>query len=167
MSIQKLTRIALATVITAGAAVAQAQDIKIANIVEMSGPGTTSGVMFKQGVEMAIKEINAKGDPAEVAGSGVAKLMGLLISQSKGTMPMKAAIPAATVLLCEGLSFMEEAGRIKVDKNVLAKAMRALSSGLLQLFGVTPDKLGQMMQKQKQQPQQPPMGIVGKARGMA
>ena len=61
MSIQKMTRIALATVITAGAAVAQAQDIKIANIVEMSGPGTTSGVMFKQGVELAIKEINAAG----------------------------------------------------------------------------------------------------------
>jgi branched-chain amino acid transport system substrate-binding protein len=41
---------------------AQAQDtIKIANIVEMSGPGTTSGVMFKNGVEMAIKEINAAG----------------------------------------------------------------------------------------------------------
>lgn len=127
-----------------------------------------SKVMYsKQTSDMLSKEINAKGDPAEVAGSGVAKLMGLLISQSKGTMPMKAAIPAATVLLCEGLSFMEEAGRIKVDKNVLAKAMRALSSGLLQLFGVTPDKLGQMMQKQKQQPQQPPMGIVGKARGMA
>ena len=40
---------------------AQAQDIKFANIVEMSGPGTTSGVMFKNGVEMAIKEINAAG----------------------------------------------------------------------------------------------------------
>jgi branched-chain amino acid transport system substrate-binding protein len=37
------------------------QTIKIANIVEMSGPGTTSGVMFKNGVEMAIKEINAAG----------------------------------------------------------------------------------------------------------
>ncbi|MBM3556738.1 MAG: amino acid ABC transporter substrate-binding protein [Alphaproteobacteria bacterium] len=39
----------------------QAQDIKIANIVELSGPGTTSGTMFKNGVEMAIKEINAAG----------------------------------------------------------------------------------------------------------
>jgi branched-chain amino acid transport system substrate-binding protein len=42
-------------------ALAQAQDIKFANIVEMSGPGTTSGTMFKNGVEMAIKEINAAG----------------------------------------------------------------------------------------------------------
>ncbi|NBO13919.1 MAG: amino acid ABC transporter substrate-binding protein [Betaproteobacteria bacterium] len=40
---------------------AQAQTIKIANIVELSGPGTTSGSMFKDGVEMAIKEINAAG----------------------------------------------------------------------------------------------------------
>ena len=39
----------------------QAQDIKVANIVELSGPGTTSGTMFKNGVEMAIKEINAAG----------------------------------------------------------------------------------------------------------
>ena len=40
---------------------AQAQDIKIANIVELSGPGTTAGTLFKNGVEMAIKEINASG----------------------------------------------------------------------------------------------------------
>ena len=40
---------------------AQAQDIKIANIVELSGPGTTAGTVFKNGVELAIKEINAAG----------------------------------------------------------------------------------------------------------
>jgi len=44
------------------AGLAQAQDsIKIANIVEMSGPGTTAGTLFKNGVELAIKEINAAG----------------------------------------------------------------------------------------------------------
>ncbi len=41
-------------------AVAQ-QTIKIANIVELSGPGTTSGTNFKDGVMLAIKEINAAG----------------------------------------------------------------------------------------------------------
>ena len=53
---------ALASLAALAAVPAYAQDtIKIANIVEMSGPGTTSGVMFKNGVEMAIKEINAGG----------------------------------------------------------------------------------------------------------
>ena len=45
----------------AAAGFAQAQDIKIANIVELSGPGTTAGTLFKNGVELAIKEINAAG----------------------------------------------------------------------------------------------------------
>ena len=53
--------LALSALLTLAAAAAQAQDIKFANIVEMSGPGTTSGVMFKNGVELAIKEINAAG----------------------------------------------------------------------------------------------------------
>ena len=55
-----LKTIALATVL-ATAGLAQAQDIKIANIVELSGPGTTAGTLFKNGVELAVKEINAAG----------------------------------------------------------------------------------------------------------
>lgn len=43
------------------AGLSHAQDIKIANIVELSGPGTTAGTLFKNGVELAIKEINASG----------------------------------------------------------------------------------------------------------
>ncbi len=37
------------------------QTIKIANIVELSGAGATSGTNFKDGVELAVKEINASG----------------------------------------------------------------------------------------------------------
>ena len=41
--------------------VAQAQPIRLATIVELSGAGATSGTNFKNGVELAIKEINATG----------------------------------------------------------------------------------------------------------
>jgi branched-chain amino acid transport system substrate-binding protein len=44
----------------AGMAHAQ-QAVKIANIVELSGPGTTAGTVFKNGVELAVKEINDNG----------------------------------------------------------------------------------------------------------
>lgn len=37
------------------------QTIKIANIVELSGGGATAGTNFKNGVELAVKEINAAG----------------------------------------------------------------------------------------------------------
>jgi branched-chain amino acid transport system substrate-binding protein len=52
---------ALAT-LTLSLATAQAQtSLKIANIVELTGPGTTAGTMFRSGVELAIKDINAAG----------------------------------------------------------------------------------------------------------
>ena len=40
---------------------AQAQAIKIAGIYELSGAGATAGTNFKNGVELAVKEINAAG----------------------------------------------------------------------------------------------------------
>jgi branched-chain amino acid transport system substrate-binding protein len=40
---------------------AWAQTIRIANLVELSGAGATSGTNFKNGVELAVKEINAAG----------------------------------------------------------------------------------------------------------
>ncbi len=51
---------ACALTISAGAAFAQ-QTIKIANIVELSGAGATAGTNFKNGVELAVNEINASG----------------------------------------------------------------------------------------------------------
>jgi branched-chain amino acid transport system substrate-binding protein len=52
---------ALAAACLAFAAQAQAQAIKIANLVELSGAGATAGTNFKNGVELAVKEINAAG----------------------------------------------------------------------------------------------------------
>ncbi len=51
-----------ACALLAGASTGFAQNtIKIANIVELSGGGATAGTNFKNGVELAVKEINASG----------------------------------------------------------------------------------------------------------
>ncbi|CAN7368682.1 ABC transporter substrate-binding protein [Variovorax sp. LjRoot290] len=51
-----------ACAVAAGASGAFAQNtIKIVNIVELSGGGATAGTNFKNGVELAVKEINASG----------------------------------------------------------------------------------------------------------
>lgn len=51
-----------ASALVAATTMAYAQEaIKIANIVELSGAGATAGTNFKNGVELAIKEINAAG----------------------------------------------------------------------------------------------------------
>jgi hypothetical protein len=135
---------------------------------------------------MLQSQLGKNGDPTEIAGEGVAKLMGIMLQKSKGTMPMKAAIPAAQVLLCEGLDFMEQAGLVQVSDEVIAQATKAMMAYLLQIFGFSKDKIDQYMHAgmaaQGNQPggtmpasadagggAQPPAagGIIGAARGAA
>ena len=52
--------VAVALALAAPLAAGQ-QTVKIANVVELSGTGTTAGTNFKNGVELAVKEINAAG----------------------------------------------------------------------------------------------------------
>ena len=62
MNTLRRTLIAAACTLTlAGSALAQGQTIKIAGLYELSGAGATSGTNFKDGVQLAIKEINAAG----------------------------------------------------------------------------------------------------------
>ncbi len=62
MSILRRTFVTSACVLAFGApALAQAQAIKIAGLYELSGAGATSGTNFRDGVELAVKEINAAG----------------------------------------------------------------------------------------------------------
>ena len=103
--------------------------------------------------KLVAEQMKTQGEPAEIAGAMVAKLMGVLINQSKGAMPMDAGIPAATVLLLEALDRMEALGKVEISNQTVESAMHAMSSALLQMFGVTPDRLSAMMKKQ--QPEQP------------
>ena len=61
MSNKKIIRNLAAVFLLISYGLSFAQDIKIANLVELSGPGATSGTQFKDGIELAIKEINASG----------------------------------------------------------------------------------------------------------
>ncbi len=57
-----LNTLALAAAFTLGApTLAQAQAIKISGLYELSGAGASAGTMFKNGVAMAVKEINEAG----------------------------------------------------------------------------------------------------------
>ena len=55
-------KLVAACAIAASTMAAMAQDvIKIANVVELSGGGVTSGVQFRDGIKLAVNEINAAG----------------------------------------------------------------------------------------------------------
>lgn len=99
--------------------------------------------------QMMLKQMQSNPNPAEAAGEGIAKLFAILLRESKGTLNMKAAIPAMTVLLCEALAFMEEAGKVQVTPEILSAATQEMGSSLMQVLGVTPEKLQAMLAKQR------------------
>lgn len=89
---------------------------------------------------MMIKELGDGRDPEKI-GAGVAKLVAILFNESKKTAPMQALIPAAVLLMCEGLNFLEEAGTVQVTNEFLSECTMAMGSNVAQMFGATPDKL--------------------------
>ena len=114
-------------------------------------------VMYSPQTHKMMTDQMAQGEPAHAAGEGIAKLFGILMHESKGTLNMKAAIPAMTSLLCEALDFMEQAGKVQITPDVIAKATQEMASSIMQMLGVTPEKLQGMMGKgQTAQPAQQP-----------
>lgn len=138
-------------------------------------------VMYsEQTHDMTLSQMSEQNEPAVNVGEGVAKLMAILFREGKGTIPMQAFIPASVVLLCEGLDFAERSKYLHVDANTLAAATKELMNSLMQILGITPEKIqsakaqaGQASQQPyktlmaKQTPQQPagPKGLIGAQMG--
>jgi branched-chain amino acid transport system substrate-binding protein len=59
MTIKRMLAMAVAVLLSAPAAFAE--DIKLADVAELSGSGATVGTNWKNGIDMAVDEINAKG----------------------------------------------------------------------------------------------------------
>ena len=114
-------------------------------------------VMYSESMhKLILQQFQSDDNPAQAAGEGAAKLMGIMINQSKGTMPMEAGLPASDVILLEILDMLEELGKLKIDNKTLDEAAQSKASALMQLFGITPQKLDEMMAKAKPQEQQQP-----------
>jgi len=115
--------------------------------------------------DMMVSQLGENNPPEINVGEGVAKLMGILWKEGKGTLPMQAFIPAATVLLCEAMDFAEKSGKIKITPDTLAGATKEMMSSLMQLLGITQEKI--QAAKAQAKPAQPaaPKGIIGAAMG--
>lgn len=118
-------------------------------------------VMYsEQTREMAVQELKQGTDP-ETVGAAVAKLAAILFNQSKQTIPMNVLLPATMLLLFEALEFLEEAGSLQLDAAQLGAYVQATASSFLQVLGVTPEKLQEMVgQSLSKAPPAPAPGIV-------
>lgn len=136
------------------AAVLQKANPKLAPVIKKVVEAGKKVMYSKESRDLFIQQVKGGTDPESI-GAAVAKLMGILSNQSKGTIPPEVLVPAATLLMCEGLQFMEEAGLVEITPDFLAAVTKAMGSAVLQLLGVSPEKLTGLLQKQGQPPAQP------------
>lgn len=91
------------------------------------------------GIAASIK--NSKNPIPDIV-NGAINIVGLLGRQSRGTMPIKAAVPACMTLIIQGLDFARQAKVIAGDQADLTQATRLFSARLTSLFGISTAMLG-------------------------
>jgi hypothetical protein len=134
-------------------------------------------VMYSpQSHQIMVAQLTKPGDPAKNVAEGAAKLMGVLYKQSKNTMPIPIMIPAAMVLMCEGLDFLTQANGTQITPQLVAQCTQDLGHFMLVLLGVSQQQMhtviahGKAANESKKAPQAAPQaqptqsgGIVNSA----
>lgn len=86
-------------------------------------------------------------DPINGAGEGVVALIGMLMKESRNTIPAQVLMPSMVILLMDALDYVAQTEKREITGDEIGQAMQTMTAGLLQGMGVTPDKFGEMHSK--------------------
>lgn len=88
-------------------------------------------------------------------GEGIAMIIMLLLSKSRGKMPMEAGVMAGYALVCEGLDFVEQKGILKVTNDEIDTAMGAYAQKLMNTLKITDAQVSKLKDHADQASQDP------------
>lgn len=120
--------------------------------------------------QQMLDHLDAEGDVAENIGEGVAKLVAMIMMETKGKMPPEAVINAGVVLVMHGIEFAAQSEDVVINEKTIDTASDSYSAYLLQLLGWTPDKLNDALLAQQGEAndafaapgQEEPQGVISK-----
>lgn len=99
------------------------------------------------GPDSILSKLRDSKDPVSDCAKGAIGIVLILKHQSKGIMPIKAMIPAASTLMIKALSFAEQMGLVKVGNDELVRATHIFANTFLQKLGITPPMMQHAMTK--------------------
>lgn len=94
--------------------------------------------------EQTMQFMDGPGDEATKIGEGVGSIVLALFEYSNQTMPPQIIIPCALELIAHAGEVGREAG-LPLDDQVIGEAMSQMIPFVMQKFGVTPDKIQELM----------------------
>lgn len=89
------------------------------------------------GANGLLSGLNRRKDPVADCAIGAINLVFMMSKTSKGTMPMKAMIPAAMTLMLHALDLVDKAGIAKVGAPELARATHVFTNHLMAVLKIT------------------------------
>lgn len=98
-------------------------------------------VALNRGPDGILASLKNSQDPIRDCVLGAINIVGLLGMQSRGTMPIKAAVPACMSLIIHALDFADKAGIVKVGPQELAQAGHLFGNLITKRFGISPDMI--------------------------
>lgn len=98
-------------------------------------------VALNKGPDSILYSLKNSKDPINDCAIGAVSLTLMLRKQSRGTMPIKAMIPAAMTLMLKALNFADSSGLAKVGEAELVRATHIFTNLLFKAFHITPAML--------------------------
>jgi hypothetical protein len=101
-------------------------------------------IMFsKKSHPLFLKQLQGPDPISYKIGKGVAGLCGLMMSESRNSLPPNLLIPAGTVLVAEVAQWLNKAGTTVTTQDV-AGAIETMTDSVLHAGGVDPEKVKQI-----------------------
>lgn len=133
----------------------QAQE-KIAESVEDRASydkllGAGAKVIYSQKTFAQLSQhLNDSKDPVDDVARGMVAVLQLMAHRARGTIPTTALLQAGMSLVFDALDFLEQAGLLKVDAEVIDRATQEYIEALLPAVGLTSEKMQSSLDQVKQ-----------------
>lgn len=110
-------------------------------------------VMFSPQMQAKIAQQLKSAPPEQSVPEGVAALLSLMQTKTKGPLPPAALVPAALILMCEAFDYLSGAKLVQPTNEMVGKAAENMIAFMMQKMGITGAKIAEaklQIQKMKQ-----------------
>lgn len=98
-------------------------------------------VALAKGPDGYLASLKNTKDPINGSAIGAINLCLLMRKSSRGTMPVKAMVPAAMTLMLHALDFVDKAGIAKVGEHELIQATHTFTNHIFKALHITPNMI--------------------------
>lgn len=98
-------------------------------------------VGLHDGEDGILASVSTSKDPISDCAVGAVNLVMMMRRESRGTMPEKAMVPAAMVLMLKALDFVDKARIAKIGNDEVNRATRICMTKIFEAFNITPQML--------------------------